>query len=245
MRGYEWVVHRRRGPVAFLVTSSMGLGSGEHLDARVELAPHASAVVTAQGPTSLLKTEHAPSYRWSFDLAPGAHVTYVPWVTIPFAGSSAVLDTTVRLASGSSFLAWETVTVGRVAMGERFLFGELRPRWHVATSDESLLDDRLLLYGAARRHGEAMLGGRTYLGSLYAGGWEEAELSVAAVRTALVGRLDLVGVSRPAARLLVVRALHRTAERIERAFWPIVAEARRVRHLGAVRPEDVGRRWFG
>ena len=48
----------------------------------------------------------------------------------------------------------------------------------------------------------------------------------ALVRESLDTSLDLAGASRPAPGLVVARALERSADRLEQAFWPLVGAAR-------------------
>ncbi len=241
---FQWIVHRRRAPVAFLATPLMALGEGDELDARVELGPGASVAVTTQGPTSLLKTGCTVTQRWTLELGQGAHLTFLPWLTIPFPGCRSRVEITARLGPGSSLVAWDTLAVGRVASGERFLFDELRSTWRISGPDGTLLHDRIAVRGCDRAAAEAMLGGRTHLGSLYVAGLAENALPAALVRDALDGRVQLAGVSRPTRDLLVVRALDTAAEKLEQAFWPVVDAARDAAGFEPITPGKVARRWF-
>ena len=90
----------------------------------------------------------------------------------------------------------------------------------------------------------AMLAGRTHVGSLYLAGVPDGLLPMARARE-LLGRLELAGASRPAPGFILARALERSADRLEQAFWPIVAEARAALGLPRLDPSHVARRWFG
>jgi urease accessory protein len=240
---FQWIVHRRAATVAFLVTPLLALGDGETLEVSVELEAGTALALTAQGPTSLLKAGRAPQQRWLFRLREGAHLTFLPWVTIPFPGSRSVMEVRAELGPRASLAAWDVLAIGRIARGELFAFEELRASWRIAGPAGVLLDDRLLLHGADRDDAETLLAGRTHLGSLFVAGLAEEALPVALARERLAG-LDLAGASRAGPDLLVVRALDRSADRLEQAFWPVVSAARSAAAAPALRPEALARRWF-
>jgi urease accessory protein len=200
--------------------------------------------VTTQGPTSLLRTGASVAQRWALSLEAGAHLTFLPWLTIPFPGSRSRLGVDARLGAAASLVAWEVLAVGRVARNERFRFDELRADWRLAGPDGLLLHDRLAVRGDDRAEAATLLAGRTHLGSLYVVGIGEAELPVASVRELLGGGLGLAGASRPEPELIVVRALGHASEELERAFWPVVGLARAALGLPKLTPADVARRWF-
>ena len=241
---FEWIVHRRATPVAFLATSLAALGDGEELAVSVDVAAGASLVLTAQGPSSLLRTGRFATQRLAVSLGTGAHLTFLPWVTIPFPGARSCLDVDVAVDDGASLAAWDVLAAGRAARGESFEFEELRASWRITGPGGLLLDDRLLVRGADREEAQAMLGGRTHVGSLYLAGIAEEVLPLARLRAALDSSLDLAGASRPAPDLVVARALDRSADRLEQAFWPLVCEARAAVGQPALAPEVVARRWF-
>jgi urease accessory protein len=241
---YDWMIHRRALPVVFLTCPLLGLSEPDELAVDVRLDGGTAAVVTTQGPASMLRTRDVVRMHHRFRLEAGAHLTYLPWLTIPFPGSRAVVAHDVELAPGASFTAWDTMAVGRVARGERFAFAELEARWRLRRDGELLLDDRLRLRGGDPALGTAAFGGRTHLASVLVAGPDEEALPIELVR-GLVGDLDLVGVSRPVADVLVVRALDDSAERLERALWPVIALAHTAACAPPFTPGDVARRWFG
>jgi len=241
---FEWIVHRRAATVAFLATPLMALGDGEELLVSVELDEGVSLALTTQGPTALLRTGRAAVQRFVVRLAERSHLTFLPWVTIPFPGALSRFEVDVRLADGASFAAWDVLAVGRVGRGERYRFEELRASWRIEGPTGLMLDDRLILRGSDREAAETLTAGRTHVGTLYLAGLEEDALPVDEVRKALDGALDLVGASRPAPRMLVARALDRSADRLEQAFWPAVAACRAAGEAPVLAPEAVARRWF-
>jgi urease accessory protein len=242
--GFHWVVHRRATPVAFLATPLLALGDGDELDVTVTVEAGAGAVVTAQGPGTLLKTGQAATQRWRLELAAAAHLTFLPWLTIPYPGSRSRLEVTAELGQRSTLVAWETLAAGRVATGERFLFEELHASWRIADPAGLLLHDRLAVRGSQAKEAETMLAGRTHLGALYVAGLDETALPLSSMREALRSHADLAGVSRPAPELVVARALDTSGERLERAFWQVVSQAREAAGQPPLDPVEVARRWF-
>lgn len=242
---FSWIVHRRQAPVVFLATPLMALGDGEGLDVSVEVGAGASAALTGQGPTTLLRSGQQVVQRWRIRLGERAHLTLLPWVTIPFPGARSRTEVDVELVEGASLCAWDLLATGRVGRGEEFLFGELRSSWRIAGEAGPLLEERMLVRGEDRDGGTAMLARRTHVGSLFLAGIGQDLLPLERVRDLLGCSLDLAGASRPASSLVVARALERSADRLERAFWPVVAAAREALRLPLLDPGHVARRWFG
>lgn len=240
---FDWAVHRRRDPIAFLTTSLAGLGAGEALEATVEVEAGATGTVTTQGPSSLLRTARDAVSRWHLRVGPGGHLTFLPWLTLPYPGSRSVTEVSVRLEPGATLCAWDVLAVGRIARGELLELAGLRTRWTFAGPDGPLLDDRLRLDAASREEAASALAGLTHVGTLYLAGLSESSLPLERVRSQLAG-LELAGASRPTGELLVVRGLDRSAERLEQAFWPLVCLARDLAGVAPLAPSDAARRWF-
>jgi urease accessory protein UreH len=238
----HWRLSRRPPAVALLGSPLLGLGAGESLATRIDLEAGASAIVTGQGPTALLAGEPGSTQCTRITVGRDAHLTLLPRHVVPYAGSRAVLDTLVDLAPGATLAAWDVLATGRTGAGEDLLLAALRSTWTLRREGEVLLRDRLHLDGARRAQTAAMLAGRTHLGTLVLAGLDEDALPVAVVRSALEATLDLAGASRPAADLVVVRALAASVERLETALLPVVTMARAAAGQPLVAPHDIGRR---
>jgi urease accessory protein len=241
---FDWVVHHKPEPVAFLVTSLHALGDDEVLDVEVALAPGASAVVTTTGPGVLLRTERPVVQRWRLALGRASTLTLLPWHTLPFAGSRAELAVEATLDRSAVLVAWDVLAAGRVAHGERFAMARLGSAWRLSLGGEIVLDERLRVGAEDAPLAWAATAGRTHVGSLLVAGLADAMLPLDAARALLATSPDLAGASRPAEALLVSRALDRSAERIERGFWPVVLAARGAAGAGSLEPEAIARRWF-
>jgi urease accessory protein len=241
---YDWMIHRRALPIVFLTCPLLGLSEPDALHVDVRLYGGAAAVMTTQGPASMLRTRDTVRLHHRFRLDRGTHLTYLPWLTIPLPGSRAVVSHDVDLAPDTSFVAWDSLAVGRIARGERFVFDQLEARWRIRAGSNLLLDDRLRLNGADRHLSRAAFGDRTHLSSVLVVGPHEDVLPIDVVRRMVAG-LTLAGVSRPLGDLLIVRALDYSAERLEQALWPVVALAHAASGAPAFTSADVARRWFG
>jgi urease accessory protein len=242
--GFEWFVHHGPAPVVFLATSLMALGEDEILDVRIWIEAGATATVTGQGPTTLLKTGAAVVQRWRIEVGAGAHVTFLPWVTIPFPGSRSDSQIHALIDDGGTLCAWDTLAMGRIGRGEELLFEELRSEWRIDGPSAAQLRDRLLVRGDHGPHARTALAGRSHLGSLYVAGLTEPALPLTPVRAILEERAEVAGASRPDPQLLVARALDRSAERLELAFWPVVEQARQAAAAPGLTPIAVARRYF-
>jgi urease accessory protein len=239
----HWRISRGPPAVALLGSPLLGLGAGESLTTEIELAPASSAIVTGQGATALLSGAPASTQRTRIAIGGAAHLTFLPRHVVPYAASRGVLDTAVDLGPGASLVAWDLLATGRSATGERLDLHTLRSTWTLRAAGELVHCDRLLVDGRRRAQAATMLAGRTHIGTLVIAGPDEAALPIGDVRAALHAALDLAGASRPAAGLLVARALATSAERLETAFLPIVNAARAATGRPAVAPYDIGRRW--
>jgi urease accessory protein len=240
-----WHVARRAVPVVFLTCPMTGLADGDRSDTLLCVEGSGSVVATTQGVTALLAAETPSTQTVRLRVSGGAHLTYLPRPAVPYAGSRSVLETAAEVDPGASLIAWDTLAVGRAGMGERLDLASLRSGWTLTRGGATILRDRLRLDGEDRLLADAMLAGRTHVGSLVIVGPDDAALGVDEARSCLGERLDLVGVSRPAAGLLVARALDDRSERIEAAFLRVVNSARRALGLTTIAAGDIGRRHLG
>ncbi|HJY49773.1 MAG TPA: urease accessory protein UreD, partial [Stellaceae bacterium] len=75
-------------PVAVIVTTSGGLVAGDRLDIRVELAPGATAHVTASAAEKVYRsTGRTTTIRQTLAIGPGAALEFLPPETILFDGA--------------------------------------------------------------------------------------------------------------------------------------------------------------
>ena len=133
-------------PVAVIVTTSGGLVAGDRLDIRVELAPGATAHVTASAAEKVYRsTGRTTTIRQTLAIGPGAALEFLPPETILFDGARLQRETVIDLAPGSAFLGGDIVVFGRRARGERFANGFLREVWELRRNGYLVWGDALHL----------------------------------------------------------------------------------------------------
>jgi len=133
-------------PVAVIVTTSGGLVAGDRLDIRVDLAPGATAHVTASAAEKVYRsTGRTTTIRQTLSIGPGAALEFLPPETILFDGARLQRETVIDLAPGSAFLGGDIVVFGRRARGERFANGFLREVWELRRNGYLVWGDALHL----------------------------------------------------------------------------------------------------
>jgi urease accessory protein len=133
-------------PVAVIVTTSGGLVAGDRLDIRVELAPGATAHVTASAAEKVYRsTGRTTTIRQTLSIGPSAALEFLPPETILFDGARLQRETVIDLAPGSAFLGGDIVVFGRRARGERFANGFLREVWELRRNGYLVWGDALHL----------------------------------------------------------------------------------------------------
>ena len=133
-------------PVAVIVTTSGGLVAGDRLDIRVELAPGATAHVTASAAEKVYRsTGRTTTIKQTLSIGPGAALEFLPPETILFDGARLQRETVIDLAPGSAFLGGDIVVFGRRARGERFANGFLREVWELRRNGYLVWGDALHL----------------------------------------------------------------------------------------------------
>lgn len=148
-------------PELQVTNPSGGILGGDLLRTQVALRPAAAATVLTQGAS---KAYNGPESRHeaTFSLDGGAFLEYLPHHLIPYAGSSHRLRTEFHLGEGSALVAWEAVSAGRLARGERFAFNRLSSRTKLFVDSQPIAIDGFELYGT-----EEHFGGYSYLGTVF------------------------------------------------------------------------------
>lgn len=112
---------RCHGPVpeAVFLNTAGGLTGGDQLAYRVSLDAGAQLTATTQtAERAYASAGGVAEVNIAFTLEPEAHIDWLPQETILFDGSALRRTTRVELASGSTCLMAEMLTLGRAAMGE-------------------------------------------------------------------------------------------------------------------------------
>ncbi len=227
---------------AIIVHPPGGMAGGDALAIDVEAGANAQALLTTPGAGKLYKSAgRVASQLVQLMARDSASIEWLPQESIVFDGAEASLGLDVDVAPGALVVAWEIVTLGREAMGERFASGRLRTRLRVQ------IGDRLALWEMGD-----LAGNSTWLAS--PAGWRNARTCgtlVVAGRPVVDGLLDQCrdavvrwnttsAVSRLEPSLLVARYLGPSAGEAREAF---VALWRRIRPALAGREASLPRIW--
>ncbi|MDO9428719.1 MAG: urease accessory protein UreD [Methylobacterium sp.] len=142
-----------RGPAgpceAVLLNSAGGIACGDRFTVSVAVGAGAGLVLTttaaekvyrSDGPGTVIETTAA--------VAAGGHLAFLPQETILFDGVSLRRSLTVDLAGDAGLLAFEAVTFGRVARGERIRDGRFHDHWRIRCDGRLAYADSVRLDGA-------------------------------------------------------------------------------------------------
>ena len=140
---------RRRGPAAWIYTSSMGGGlvAGDRIDMEVRVGPRARCVITTQSSTKVYKNPSNArcGQRLRATVCEDALLVLAPDAVTCFAGASYQQQQRIDLEPGSSLVVVDWLTSGRRARGECWSFSGFQSRLDVYLGPEHLLADSLRL----------------------------------------------------------------------------------------------------
>lgn len=208
-------------PEVMLTNPGGGVLGGDRLDLAVTLRPGARATVCTQGATKVYRGQPA-TQRSRLVVDQAAVLEYLPHHVIPFAGSRFHQHTVIDLAPDARLLAWEAVSAGRVARGERFAFTSLSTRLTVRRAGVPELVDGCELPG-----GGEPFGGFCYLASACVVAPYDLSTLAEELATLLTDRAGvLASASAPAEGLVTVRVLAGAAPSLIRALLALRSVAR-------------------
>lgn len=153
-----------------------GIVGGDRLSQTLQLSPGSRVLLTTvaagkvygtKGRSRLHPQGIEAKQTIEIDLAENTCLEWLPRETIIFNGALFRQDLRVNLASGSTFLGWEIVRLGRTARGETFHEGEWKSHVEVYQNDIPVWIDRARLYGDANLlHSANGLNGQPVVASL-------------------------------------------------------------------------------
>lgn len=213
-------------PEVSLTSPGGGVLGGDQLDLTLTLHPGARATVCTQGATKVYRGALA-TQTTQVSVGPDAVLEYLPHHVIPFAGAQWRQQTVIELAPDARLIAWDALSAGRVAHGERFAFTGLSARLSVRRDGRPEVVDGYDLRGGELPGGGEPFGGYSYLASACV--LAPHDLSTLAERlAALLGAHTdvLASASAPAHGLVTVRVLAGTAPSMTRALLAVRRAAR-------------------
>jgi urease accessory protein len=143
----------RGGVLVHLHNVSGGVLGGDQLDNEIRLEQGARVQVTTTGSTRIYRhraEEHTAQQVTRCNVGPDALLEVLPDSLIPYAGSRYRQVTSYQLAPGAGLLAWELVTPGREAHGERFVYDLLELQTTILAGTVPLASERMQLQPGLR-----------------------------------------------------------------------------------------------
>ena len=111
---------------AIVLHPPSGIAGGDHLRIAARVEAEAFAQMTTPGAGKWYRSAGAEaSQSLDFTVAENATLEWLPQETIVFDGARSRMDNRIALSSGSRYLGWEILCLGRRAAGERFAHGYL------------------------------------------------------------------------------------------------------------------------
>jgi urease accessory protein len=211
-------------PEAVLLNTAGGLTGGDRIDVEVMLAARAAATVTSAASEKVYRAlDGEAQVRVRIELDDGARLAWLPQPTILFDRARLDRRTDVAIAGNASFLAVETLVLGRAAMGEDVHCGAARDSWRVRRDGRLVLADTFRVEGAVARvldRGATLDGARALAMVLWAA--PDAASRLDAVRGLLQGAACAAGASSWNG-LLVVRLAAQDGRALLAQLKPLVA----------------------
>lgn len=152
---------------AVFINTAGGVTGGDKLSLDVTLAENAALTLTTQAAERVYKSMGgAANITNTVTLGAGAILDWLPQETILFDASALDRRLTVEMHETASFLATETIVLGRRAMGETLSQASLTDRWHVNRGGKLAYVDTLRFDDPAQLANRATLNGQRALTTL-------------------------------------------------------------------------------
>ena len=213
---------------AIVVHPPGGIAGGDSLELDVTACAEAHALLTTPGASKLYKSAgRKAAQRVRLRARDRACIEWLPQETIVFDAADASLALEVDVAGEATVIAWEIVSLGREAMGERFESGRLRTRATVRQ------DDRIVLLESGEIAGsspwlDSPVGWRSArtCGTFLVCGPAVDEVMLQASRVSLEPWIGVAAVSRVTPTLLAARYLGASAADARAAFVAMWTQVR-------------------
>ena len=129
----------------YLLNPSGGILQNDVMTTKIVVEKNAKALVTTPANTKYYKMELGPAKLTNeIDVMDEAEMEYIPEHNVPFAKSKVFQETTFNIAESAKLIAFDMVTSGRLARGEKFFYDIYSSKVKI------FIDGELKLYENAR-----------------------------------------------------------------------------------------------
>ncbi|MBI5041093.1 MAG: urease accessory protein UreD [Gammaproteobacteria bacterium] len=134
----------------YLLHPPGGVVGGDELYIDVEVQAGAHALITTPASGKLYRSAGRQArLQQVLRVASGATLEWLPQETIVYSGAQAQMSTRVELHSGSRFIGWEMLCLGRPACHETFTRGHLLQRFELWRDNQPIWVERSRFEGGA------------------------------------------------------------------------------------------------
>ncbi|MCX7176740.1 MAG: urease accessory protein UreD [Proteobacteria bacterium] len=215
---------------AIVLHPPSGIAGGDELEISVDVGAEAHALLTTPGAGKWYRSA-APwaSQTLSFEVGANAMLEWLPQETIIFDGALADLRSHIRLATGSRYLGWEVLCLGRRASNECFANGDLKMSTRIEQDGKLLwLEQGRLTGGSPLLDSPVGLAGSSVCGTLIAAGEKMSPALLAACRAVAASENGAQLGLTTLPQLLVARYLGHSSEAARAwfvALWRVLRPA--------------------
>jgi urease accessory protein len=209
---------------AVILNTGGGMAGGDRAELAFGLGPDAAVTITTQSAEKIYRAQDEPTaVSIGLDLAARARLAWLPQETILFNGARLRRNLDLAMAADARALLIESMTFGRLAMGETLTRGMFADRWRIRRAGTLVFAEDVRLDGplAERLDRPALGGGARMVATLLSIGGD-AEAEVALVRAALADSEAQWGVS-AFNGLMVGRLLSASPDRVRKAILTVLA----------------------
>lgn len=169
---------------AVLINTAGGLTGGDSLDWSLKLEAETNTVFTTQACEKSYKSSESTA-QVSTQIIVGENATchWLPQETILYDCSSLARTLDIQLASSSRLIAFESVMLGREAMGENIDQCFFKDKWRIKRDDKLIFADDVKLEGNAKEIEKSqtlMAGQKAFSTLVYSGPEDDEQLQLIA-----------------------------------------------------------------
>tara|TARA_B100001079_G_scaffold262639_1_gene264971 strand:+ start:2507 stop:3280 length:774 start_codon:yes stop_codon:yes gene_type:complete len=127
-----------------------GLVQGDRIDIDIETTDAASVLVTTPSAGKFYRTPATGTHQHvRLHAGPNSRLEWLPQEAILFDGADVALSLDVDLSADSRVIVWDSVVLGRPAIGERLTHGHLDTRLDVRLEARTIFSERTRVPGLA------------------------------------------------------------------------------------------------